>query len=107
MAKVRFVGLGIPAETIAVAVAEPDGEVRSLEVVPNRPESIRKLIQRLQPVDQVRACYEELSGKQDFPAYQMGLVHVGLGQKDEALAMLEKAFASDCDPPLRRICDAS
>ena len=58
MAKVRFVGLDVHAETIAVAVAEPDGEVRSLGVIANRPETIRKLIQKLQPVEQVRACYE-------------------------------------------------
>ena len=30
MKKVRFLGLDVHAETIAVAVAEPDGEVRSL-----------------------------------------------------------------------------
>ena len=30
MSNVRFVGLDVHAETIAVAVAEPDGEVRSL-----------------------------------------------------------------------------
>jgi len=28
--KLRFLGLDVHAETIAVAVAEPDGEVRSL-----------------------------------------------------------------------------
>ena len=28
--KVRFLGLDVHAETIAVAIAEPDGEVRSL-----------------------------------------------------------------------------
>ena len=36
MSKVRFVGLDVHAETIAVAVAEPTGEVRSLGVIPNR-----------------------------------------------------------------------
>ena len=36
MNKVRFIGLDVHAETIAVAVAEPDGEVRSLGVIPNR-----------------------------------------------------------------------
>ena len=33
MKKVRFLGLDVHAETIAVAVAEPDGEVRSVGVV--------------------------------------------------------------------------
>jgi hypothetical protein len=41
--KVRFFGLDVHAETIAVAVAEPDGEVRSLGTIPNRGESIRKI----------------------------------------------------------------
>jgi len=43
MNKVRFVGLDVHAETIAVAVAEGDGEVRSLGMIPNRPESIRRV----------------------------------------------------------------
>jgi len=30
MKKVRFLGLDVHAETITVAIAEPDGEVRSL-----------------------------------------------------------------------------
>ena len=34
MKKVRFLGLDVHAETIAVAVAEPDGEVRSLGIIP-------------------------------------------------------------------------
>jgi len=45
--KVRFLGLDVHAETIAVAVAEQDGEVRSLGVIPNRAESVRKLIRML------------------------------------------------------------
>ena len=40
MSKIRFVGLDVHAETVAVAVAEPNGEVRSLGLIPNRPESI-------------------------------------------------------------------
>ncbi len=58
MSNVRFVGLDVHAETIAVAVAEPDGEVRSLGVLPNRPESIRKLMKKLGPAEQLRVCYE-------------------------------------------------
>ena len=56
--KVRFLGLDVHAETIAVAVAEPDGEVRSLGVIANRAESVRKLIRKLGPAEQLRACYE-------------------------------------------------
>jgi transposase len=56
--KVRFLGLDVHAETIAVAVAEPGGEVRSLGTILNRAESIRKLVKKLGPVDHLRACYE-------------------------------------------------
>src|SRR3977135_2900453 len=53
-----FVGLDVHAETIAVAVAEMGGEVRSIGVIPNRLESIRKLVHKLGPVEHLRACYE-------------------------------------------------
>src|ERR1700689_4221268 len=56
--KVRFWGLDVHAETIAVAIAEPDGEVRSLGTIANRMETIRKLVKKLGPVEQLRACYE-------------------------------------------------
>jgi transposase len=56
--KVRFLGLDVHAETIAVAVAEPNGEVRSLGTIPNRTESIRKLLKKLGAVEHLRACYE-------------------------------------------------
>ena len=58
MSKVRFIGLDVHAETIAVAVAEPGGDVRSLGTIPNGPESIRKLVKRLGGVDSLRVCYE-------------------------------------------------
>jgi len=58
MSNLRFIGLDVHAETIAVAVAEPDGAVRSLGVIPNRLESIQKLVKRLGPTTQRRVCYE-------------------------------------------------
>jgi transposase len=58
MERVKFVGLDVHAETIAVAVAEQDGEVRSLGVIPNREESVRKLVRKLGPVELLRFCYE-------------------------------------------------
>jgi transposase len=58
MSKIRFVGLDVHAETIAVAVAEPDGEVRALGMIPNRLESIRKLVAKLAPAQQLKVCYE-------------------------------------------------
>jgi transposase len=58
MSKVRFVGLDVHADTIAVAVAEPGGEVRSHGVIPNRLESVRKMFGKLGPVKEIKACYE-------------------------------------------------
>jgi transposase len=56
--KVRFLGLDVHAETIAVAIAEADGEVRSLGTIANRAESIRKLVKKLGPAEHLNACYE-------------------------------------------------
>jgi len=59
MTKIRFIGLDVHAETIAVAVAEGDGEeVRSLGTIPNREESVRKLVKKLGAPEQLRVCYE-------------------------------------------------
>lgn len=58
MSKIRFVGMDVHAETIAIAVAETGGEVRSHGVIPNRLESVRKLIGKLGPAKQLKVCYE-------------------------------------------------
>jgi transposase len=58
MKNVRFIGLDVHAETIAVAVAEPGGEVRSLGTIPNRPECVGRLIRKLGKPEQLRVCYE-------------------------------------------------
>jgi transposase len=58
MSKVRFIGLDVHADTIAASVAEPDGEVRPLGIIPNRLESVRKMVAKLGPVNQLKACYE-------------------------------------------------
>ena len=55
---IRYVGLDVHAETIAVAVAEMNGEVRSLGTIPNRIESVRNLVKRLGPPETLRVCYE-------------------------------------------------
>jgi transposase len=65
--KLRFLGMDVHAETIAVAVAEPDGEVRSLGTIANREDSIRKFIRKLGSPEQLRACYE--AGPTGFVLY--------------------------------------
>ena len=54
----RHVGFDVDSEKIAVAVAEPDGEVRSLGEIPNREESVRCLAKKLGPASRLRVCYE-------------------------------------------------
>ena len=58
MGNVRCVGLDVHAETIAIAVAESGGEVRSLGTIPNRLEAVRRLVHKLGPVNELRVCYE-------------------------------------------------
>jgi transposase len=58
MNNVRFVGLDVHAESIAVAVAEMNGEVRSLGIIPNRAESVRRLVGKLGKPAGLRVCYE-------------------------------------------------
>ena len=65
--KLRVLGMDVHAETIAVAVAEPDGEVRNLGTIANREDSIRKFIKKLGSPEQLRACYE--AGPTGFVLY--------------------------------------
>lgn len=58
MSNVRFVGLDVHAETIAVAVADGAEDVRSVGVIPNRPEALAKLVKTLGPAERLRMCYE-------------------------------------------------
>ena len=58
MKNLIFVGLDVHAETIAVAVAEADGSVRSLGVIPNRAESVGRMIRKVGKPEQLRVCYE-------------------------------------------------
>ena len=54
----RFVGLDVHAETIAVAIAEGRGKVKSLGTIPNRPEAIRRVLEKLGRASDLRVCYE-------------------------------------------------
>lgn len=54
----RFVGLDVHAETIAVAVAEPSWDVRSVGTIPNRSDCLRKMMKKLRSAGNLRDCYE-------------------------------------------------
>jgi transposase len=55
---IRYVGLDVHADTIAVAVAETEGEVRSVGTIPNTADAVRKLIKKLGAEQELRVCYE-------------------------------------------------
>jgi len=53
----RFVGMDVHAQTIAIAVTDGD-LVRSVGVIPNRPDTLRRTLKRLGPPSSLRVCYE-------------------------------------------------
>src|SRR5215212_511456 len=56
---VRFVGLDVHRDTIAIAVALNDGQpAASLATIPNDALELLKRLQRLGPVEALRCCYE-------------------------------------------------
>lgn len=77
MNKIRFIGLDVHAETIAIAIAEPgrNGEVRSLGTIPNRLESVKKLFKKLKSSKTLRVCYE--AGPTGYALYWQ-LVEMGV-----------------------------
>ena len=58
MKDIRHVGLDVDSEKVVVAVAEPEGEVRSLGAIPDTQEAVRRLVKRLGPARRLRVCYE-------------------------------------------------
>jgi transposase len=70
-----YVGLDVHKETITVAVAhhEPPAQVEELGAIPNRPEPIRRLIQRLGARSALRVCYE--AGPCGYAIYRQMRAH--------------------------------
>ncbi len=58
MKSIRHLGFDVDSEKIAVAVAEPGGEVRSLGTIPYQEDSVRRLVKKLGPASRLRVCYE-------------------------------------------------
>lgn len=54
----RYLGLDVHAETITAAIAEGRGQIRSLGKFPNRPEAVRKLVEKLGGGKNLKVCYE-------------------------------------------------
>lgn len=78
---IRFAGLDVHAATISVAVAEPDGEVRSLGRIANQPAAIAKLVKKLGAPASLRVCYEAGAG-----GYGLYWELAGLGVLCEVIA---------------------
>src|SRR6266511_2582515 len=56
---IRFVGLDVHRDSIAIAVAQRDGQpAESLGTVPNDAAGLIKRLHRLGPVESLRCCYE-------------------------------------------------
>lgn len=55
---IRYVGMDVHASTIAVAVVEGRGLPRSVGVIENRPEAVRRLLGKLGDAATLRVCYE-------------------------------------------------
>ena len=56
---IRFVGLDVHRDSIAIAVAQRDGQpAESLGTVPNDVPGLIQRLQRLGPVQSLRCCYE-------------------------------------------------
>lgn len=55
----QFIGLDVHRDSVAIAVAKPDGQpAQSLATVPNDIPGLIKRLQQLGPVESLRCCYE-------------------------------------------------
>jgi transposase len=66
--RIRYVGLDVCKETIAVAVAEPDGSVVKYGDIANNPGAVRRLMERLSGDAAVRTAYE--AGPTGYPLHR-------------------------------------
>lgn len=73
---IKYVGLDVSKEKIAVAIAEEGrGETRYFGEIPHKPEAVRKLVKKLGEPDTLRVCYE--AGPTGYPLYRL-LISLGV-----------------------------
>jgi hypothetical protein len=75
---IRYVGLDVSKQTIAVAVAEPDGSVVEYGDIANNPSAVRRLLETLSRDAVVKTAYE--AGPTGCPLHRQlaalaGLIH--------------------------------
>jgi len=88
---IKFVGLDVHADTVAVAVAEMGGEVRSVGIVAHEITAIRRVLGKLGKKEQLRVCYE--AGPTGYALY-WELTRLGIDCIVVAPSLIPKA-ASD------------
>jgi len=71
----RYVGMDVHAETIAIAAVDAEGAERDVGVIPNRPEAIRKCLTKLGRPEDLHCCYE--AGPTGYVLYWQ-LVRMGI-----------------------------
>ncbi|MGH7685522.1 MAG: IS110 family transposase [Candidatus Dormibacteria bacterium] len=85
--RIRYVGLDVSKETIAVAVAEPDGSVVEYGSIANDPGSVRRLVDKLAADAAVEAAYE--AGPTGYPLHRQ-LVKLGVTSKVVAPSLIPR-----------------
>ena len=71
--KLRFLGMDVHAETIAAAIAEPGGEIRSLGTIPNRMESVSMSSLRLRAVQCQKEMVVSCPATTELTAHKFGV----------------------------------
>jgi len=71
----RYVGMDVHADSIAIAVVEDNGTERDVGTIANRPEAIRKCLKKLGRADELHCCYE--AGPTGYVLYWQ-LVRMGI-----------------------------
>ena len=87
---IKFVGLDVHAATVAIAVAEMGGEVRSLGTVAHELSAIRRVLGKLGKQEPLRVCYE--AGPTGFALY-WELTRLGIECVVVAPSLIPKAVS--------------